>query len=98
MKFKGKCIRCGHCCVNPSATIEVPSTDAFFYANFGIQVFNNDGKWFIRFHTGTVCKFLKVVDGKAQCSIYDKRPDMCKKFPFESTVLHRSCGYDEVKE
>lgn len=46
--------------------------------------------WCCKYHG---CKDLIMEDGKAICTIYDKRPDRCRVFPEAPPILTETCGY-----
>ena len=75
---KKKCSNCGVCCrfhVRLSEKdIRRIKTDVDYVENVG-------GKKWIKRKNG-YCIFLEIKEGKSSCTIYSKRPNVCRKYPF----------------
>jgi Fe-S-cluster containining protein len=55
----------------------------WYLAHKKIQVFVEDGDWYIQFFTR--CKYL---DKDLMCKIYDERPKICRKYEHDECEHH----------
>ncbi len=83
MVEKGQCDRCtGMCCRYFALPIDTPKTGddyddiRWFLCHKGITVFVEDGDWYVNIKNK--CRHLSEKDYR--CRIYDKRPNICRKY------------------
>ena len=74
------CQACGACCFGGSRHVDVIGTDheRMTQTDHALTVFR-ENKCFMRMEDGH-CVALLQVDGRYTCSIYERRPDMCRDF------------------
>ena len=80
-----KCVQCGNCCTNDIPLDQDEVDSGFFETKEGAEFSWSFTNKFIKKETHDKCPYYK--DG---CSIYDKRPTVCKKYPMEHSP--RSMG------
>jgi len=92
MAKKILCDKCtGLCCRYFALPIETPQDRQdyddirWYLCHEGITVFVEDGDWYI--NVENKCKHLSEKDYK--CKIYDKRPNICRKYS------HKDCDFIE---
>jgi len=92
MRRIGKCNQCGRCCFDLKTKIVVPDKEGIreHYFNFGYHVHPN-GTVVIK--SNSKCQYLKYDGKKHYCSIYDKRPEICRSFPWEPRQVVDYCGF-----
>ncbi len=78
-KQKFRCIRCGRCC---SLKVRLTKDDIKRLKKFSIDkhIILKKGKPYIRQING-YCPFLNIKGGRASCSCYEDRPEICRTFP-----------------
>lgn len=96
-ELEGSCNRCGACCYNPRIYVAVTKDIARWLNGFGVRIVTVDGRLAAEINIGTQCKHLSVGNGKAECMIYDSRPNVCRDYPLPDTELKPSCGYRKKK-
>lgn len=96
----GECKKCGKCC-NYMYSFDTYTEKEFkfmqllfpSYRRFYIKGKDEEGNFIF------ACKYV-TEDG--QCSVYNKRLKMCKKYPNRKinsfAALHEDCGYSVVKK
>jgi len=83
------------CCKYVALEIDVPEdledfeNIRWYVSHKNINVFVEDGEWFIEFLTP--CEHL---DGN-KCLIYNKRPKICRKHNHDECLFHGEGEYDE---
>ncbi len=99
-KIVGKCKKCGKCC-NYMYSFDTYTEKEFkimqflfpAYRRFYIKEKDKDGNLIF------ACKYV-TKDGL--CSVYDKRLEMCKKYPAKKIYfkagLHEGCGYKIIEK
>lgn len=99
-KIEGKCNKCGKCCkeirckhLNNEKEFKIMQFFIPAYKNFYIKGKDNHGELILS------CKQLNE---KNECSIYKRRPRVCRNYPkkylnFNAQMLE-GCGYSIVKK
>lgn len=82
VKRKFKCQRCGRCC---SLKVCLSKEDIERLEKAGEKGFI-EGTNYLKMING-YCKFLTLKNGKASCSVYRSRPDICKNYPIHKGEL-----------
>lgn len=96
----GECKKCGKCCqciysIDDCNEQEFKFMQALYpsYKRFYIKSKDQEGNLIF------ACKY---VSDEGLCTVYDKRPKMCKRYPNKKILkpakLHEGCGYRVVKK
>lgn len=85
---KFRCLRCGHCC---RLLVKLSKKDIQRLKANNEKKFM-DKKTYLKKING-YCKFLIIKNGKATCSIYSYRPDICKSWPLKNFWVDLRCRY-----
>ncbi len=99
-EIKGECRKCGKCC-NYMYSFDTYSEKEFKIMQFLFPAYK---RFYIKGHDefGNLIFACKYVTESGLCSVYDKRLNMCKKYPKrfinQQAVLHEGCGYKVVKK
>ncbi len=91
------CPQCaGLCCRYVALPIETPETKddyddvRWYLAHEGFSVFVEDDEWYV--NIASRCKYLNANN---MCSIYEKRPKICRKYSDDNCDYHGGdYGYD----
>jgi Fe-S-cluster containining protein len=83
---KFKCLRCGHCC---RLRVNLSKKDIERLEKAGKKNFIKDTKWLKRING--YCMFLKIENGKAGCSVYNNRPEVCRWWPLKRFTCDTRC-------
>ncbi len=84
MSSLDKCTKCNaHCCRHVAVGINTPKSKRDFdnirwyllHKNVWVSI-DLEGNWLLEFRTP--CRHIK---GNYECSIYEKRPDICRDYP-----------------
>jgi hypothetical protein len=94
-----QCAQCvpAKCCRYFSLEIDRPKTRRDFddllwmLAHRQVSVYVEKKKWYLMVHT--LCRFLDTDTNF--CTIYDKRPQMCREHPWQDCEWHGPYGFDE---
>jgi len=97
MKYEitGKCLKCGKCCNH------MYSYDTYTEKEFKIMqfLFPTYKRFYIKGkdREGNLIFACKLVTKDGLCSVYKKRPKMCRKYPAKRILypagMHKGCGY-----
>jgi len=86
MARKNPCEACdGKCCRHIALEIDEPTDKEdfehirWYLCHEGVQVFVEDGKWFLQVYTR--CRYL---DENYRCRIYRNRPALCRNYSHEN--------------
>jgi len=91
------CTQCGKCCMGN--TVKLTDSDIRRIEKRGLRMKDfaepdgfdpQTGKFSLR-KKGGMCMFLEKEGSAYSCSIYDARPDICRKYPFFDTKPIESC-------
>lgn len=91
----GKCKQCGKCC-NYMYSIDTYTEKEFKIMQF---LFPTYRRFYIKGkdEEGNFIFACKLVTPEGKCSVYNKRPMMCRKYPAKRVLypakLHDGCGY-----
>ena len=91
----GKCKQCGKCC-NYMYSYDTYSESEFRFMQF---LFPSYKRFYIKGKddNGNLIFACKLVTKDGKCSVYDKRLEMCKRYPVRFTKypykLHQDCGF-----
>ena len=91
----GECKKCGKCC-NYMYSIDTYTEKEFKIMQF---LFPTYRRFYIKGKDdeGNLVFACKLVTSDGKCSVYDKRPQMCRKYPAKRILypakLHDGCGY-----
>jgi Fe-S-cluster containining protein len=97
------CERCGECCTVYTVVLspeDIKNIEALGFAKSHFAVYNPDRKEGVEFtlkRIGGKCIFLEYKDAKASCKIYEKRPAICKVYPFFQDEVTSCKPHDLVK-
>ena len=83
---KFKCLRCGRCC---SLRVKLTNEDIERLKKSGKKNFIENKKWLKRING--YCMFLEIKDGKAKCSAYNSRPEICRWWPLKKFSCDTRC-------
>lgn len=100
-KIVGKCLKCGKCC-NYMYSYDTYTEKEFKLLQFFYPPYR---RFYIkgRDEFGNLIFACKLVNKDGTCSVYDKRLNLCKKYPRKSlpykAEMHEGCGYkvDDIK-
>ena len=96
----GKCKKCGKCC-NYMYSFDTYTEKEFKIMQFLFPAYK---RFYIKGkdENGNLIFACKYVTEEGLCSVYDKRLDMCKKYParkiYFKAGLHEGCGYKLVEK
>ena len=99
-KIEGKCKRCGKCC-NYMYSYDTYTEKEFKFMQF---LFPKYKRFYIkgRDDLGNLIFACKYVTKDGLCSQYDKRLEMCKRYPVKilkfKPILHEGCGFKVVEK
>lgn len=88
--IKGECKQCGSCCLYGGAF----TYDVFEYPSGRIYSFRKVNKKKKR--KIQPCQYLvyDIETRKPYCNTYDKRPGVCKQYPYKKEeLIFKDCGY-----
>ena len=94
----GECKKCGKCC-NYMYSFDTYTEKEFKIMQF---LFPSYKRFYIkgRDKDGNLIFACKYVTAKGLCSVYDKRLDMCRKYPakkiYYKAGLHEGCGFKVI--
>jgi Fe-S-cluster containining protein len=78
---KFNCRRCGHCC---RLLVGLSEKDIRRLERAGYKrqdfVSKRRKKYFIK-QTNRYCPWMKVFNGRAECTVYKHRPEICRSYP-----------------
>ncbi len=83
---KFKCLRCGRCC---SLRVKLTNEDIKRLKKSGKKNFVEKGNWLKRING--YCMFLEIKNGKANCTVYDSRPKICRGWPLKRFTCDTRC-------
>ena len=94
-EITGKCLKCGKCCNH------MYSYDTYTEKEFKIMqfLFPTYQRFYIKGKDteGNLIFACKLVTEDGLCSVYKKRPRMCRKYPAKRILypagMHEGCGY-----
>jgi len=89
---KFKCLRCGQCC---KLRVKLSKEDIARIKKAGKNDFVEEGSWLKR--TNGYCQFLEIKKGKARCTIYNSRPEICRWWPVRKFSMDTRCKCFERK-
>ncbi len=96
----GECRKCGKCC-NQIYSIDTYTEKEFKFMQF---VYHPYRRFYIKGkdEAGNFIFACKHVSPEGHCTVYDKRPNLCKSYPVgkynRSLTLPDGCGYKFVKK
>lgn len=96
----GECKQCGKCC-NYIYSLDTYSEQEF---KFMQAIFPSYRRFYIKGkdEKGNLIFACKLVTEEGKCSVYQKRPLVCKRYPNAKIAydadLHEGCGYKIVKK
>ena len=85
------CVKCGECCRH---VVKVSEQDVERIKELGISNFTEFDKEInsmVLKQKNNVCMFLKKENDKFICSIYNHRPQVCRKYPFIRKEKLKDC-------
>lgn len=94
-EITGECKKCGKCC-NYLYSFDTYTEKEFRFMQF---IFPSYRRFYIKGKDdmGNLVFACKYVTEEGLCSVYDKRPQMCRKYPvkriYRKMELHEGCGY-----
>ena len=94
-KIEGECKQCGKCC-NYMYSKDMYSEKEFKFMQF---LFPSYRRFYIKGKDefGNFIFACKDVTSDGKCSVYEKRPGMCRRYPVKylsfPVTLHEGCGY-----
>ena len=99
-KITGKCLKCGKCCRY------MYSFDTYTTTDFKIMqfLFPQYRRFYIRGkdEEGNLIFSCKYVTEEGLCSVYDKRPLMCRNYPAKKLAVFADmpdgCGYKIIRK
>ena len=97
---KGECKKCGKCC-NYMYSYDTYTEKEFKIMQF---LFPTYKRFYIKGkdEEGNFIFACKLVTKDGLCSVYNKRPKMCRKYPAKRILypakLHEGCGYTVYKK
>jgi Fe-S-cluster containining protein len=78
------CLRCGHCC---RLVVRLSDKDIERLEKAGKKDFIKlKGKTKTLRQENGYCPFLSINSGKARCTVYEHRPDICMTFPAQKIM------------
>jgi Fe-S-cluster containining protein len=87
LKFrKFKCLRCGQCC---RLRVSLSKEDIERLKKSGHKDFIENKNSLKRING--YCKFLEIKNGKARCSVYKSRPEVCRWWPVAKFLCDGRC-------
>jgi Fe-S-cluster containining protein len=96
----GECIKCGKCC-NYMYSFDTYTEKEFKFMQF---IFPSYKRFYIKGKDaeGNFIFACKYVSDKGLCTVYNKRLNMCKLYPYKKisyfAKLHEGCGYRIIKK
>ena len=88
--IKFKCTNCGYCCDSSNVILsfeDIPNIPVEF------QELRDDGKVYIKGTDHARCPFLTT---NTLCSIYEKRPYVCREYPFKVSFVSKNKAYIDL--
>lgn len=86
-----KCVKCGECC---RPVVKVSQEDIKRIKELGVKnftEFDTEIESHVLKQKNNVCMFLRKENDEFVCSIYDHRPDVCRKYPFIDQTKIKDC-------
>lgn len=96
----GECIKCGKCC-NYMYSVDTYTEKEF---RFMQKLFPTYRRFYIKGKDddGNLIFACKLVSSEGLCTVYNKRPRMCRNYPQKRIIypgkLHEGCGYKVIKK
>ncbi len=89
-KVKFKCTNCGYCCESSNVVLSFEDMQNIPSA---FQELRDDEKTYIRDTDHSTCPFLTK---DTLCSIYEKRPYVCREYPFKVSFVSKNKVYIDL--
>ena len=101
----GNCKQCGNCCRDFIIDVQIASVTDFEFTDYlhwinchkNVQAsVKNFKDRSVEFKINNQCKYLEDNgDGTFSCTIQDKKPEICKRYPEEDYAdeISRHCGF-----
>lgn len=84
------CQQCAECCrKHPFVRLSKNEVAALEHVTqlpgsvFSSLIGNAAGEYFLHFQENEACFFLQENNGRYSCGVYEARPGVCKRYPFE---------------
>lgn len=99
-RVEGKCNKCGNCCREIRAD-GLKNEKELKFMQF---IFPHYKRFFIikKDDNNNIVLSCKYLNNNGECSVYDKRPKLCRDYPKESISFNlempEGCGYKVIKK